>query len=152
MLDKDDYLVPAVVLLVHWRNRIVHPSSNANLRHHERQALLNNKAIICDRYKGLDISELLKHFEYQWPTLKDASSLIAMTINLARKMDRAMPQNLSKEELDAWLDHYQIWPMLKKVKAETAPGKYRESVCRLFRSQAPYLLDAYCDHCDLGTE
>lgn len=152
VLDRDDYLVPAVVLLVHWRNRIVHASSNAKLKHHERQALLKNRAIICDRYKGLDISELLRHFEAQRPTLKDASSLIAMTINLARKMDHAMQQNLSKEELDAWLDHYRIWPMLKKVKAETAPGKYRESVCRLFRSQAPYLLDAYRDHYDPGTK
>ena len=152
VLDKDDYLVPAVVLLVHWRNRIVHPSSTAKLKHHERQVLLKNRAIICDRYRGLDISELLKHFEAQRPTLKDASSLIAMTINLARKMDRAMQQDLTREELDAWLDHYRIWPMLKKVEAETAPGKYRDSVCRLFRSQAPYLLDAYLAHYDPGPE
>lgn len=53
VLDRDDYLVPAVVLLVHWRNRIVHASSNAKLKHHERQVLLKNRAIICDRYKGL---------------------------------------------------------------------------------------------------
>ena len=152
VLDKDDYLTPAVVLLVHWRNRIVHASSNANLKHHERQVLLKNRAIIYDRYRGLDISELLIHFEARRPTLKDASSLIAMTINLARKMDRVMQQNLTKQELDAWLDHYRILPMLKKIKAETAPGKYRESVCRLFRSQAPYLLDAYRAHYDTGTE
>ena len=152
VLDKDDYLVPAVVLLVHWRNRIVHPSSNAKLKHHERQVLLKNKAIISDRYKGLDISKLLDHFEAQRPTLKDASSLIAMTINLARKMDRAMQQDLTKEELDAWLDHYRILPMLKKIKAETSPKKYHESVCRLFRSQAPHLLDAYRAHYDPGTE
>ena len=152
VLDKDDYLVPAVVLLVHWRNRIVHPSSNAKLRHHEKQSLLKNRAIICDRYRGLDISELLDHFEAQRPTLKDASSLIAMTINLARKMDRAMQQDLTKDELDAWLDHYRIWPMLKKIKAETSPKKYQESVCRLFRSQAPYLLDAYRAHYEPGTD
>ncbi len=152
VLDKDDYLVPAVVLLVHWRNRIVHPSSNSKLKHHERQVLLKNRAIIWDRYRGLDISELLDHFEARRPTLKDASSLIAMTINLARKMDRAMQQDLTKEELDAWLDHYRIWPMLKKVEAETAPGKYRDSVCRLLQSQAPYLLDAYRAHYDPGTE
>lgn len=152
VLDKDDYLVPAVVLLVHWRNRIVHASSKAKLEQHERQVLFKNKAIICDRYRGLDISELLDHFEAQRPTLKDASSLIAMTINLARKMDRAMQQDLTKEELDAWLDHYRIGPMLKKIKAETSPKKYRESVCRLFRSQAPYLLDAYRAHYEPGTD
>ena len=148
VLDKDDYLVPAAVLLVHWRNRIVHASSNAKLKDHERQVLLNNKSIIFCRYKGLEISELLKHFEAQRPTLKDASSLIAMTINLARKMDRTMQQNLTKEELDAWLDHYQIFPMLKKLRAETAPKKYGKSVRRLFQSRAPYLLDAYLAYYD----
>ena len=113
VLDKDDYLVPAVVLLVHWRNHIVHASSNAKLKHHKRQVLLKNRTIIRDRYGGLDISELLVHDEAQRSTLKDASSLIAMTINLARKIDRAMQQDLTKEELDAWLDHYRMLLMPK---------------------------------------
>ena len=148
ILEEDDYLIPGVVLLVHWRNRIVHPNSTAQLKPQQRQILLNNKDIIAERYRGLNISKLLNDFENQRPTLKDVSSLIAMTINLARKIDRTMQQNITKDELDAWLGHYQLLPMLKKIKAETSPHKYRASICRLFMSRAPYLLDTYLVHYD----
>ena len=148
VLEKDDYLIPGVVLLVHWRNRIVHPNSSAELKPQQRKILLSNKDIIAERYRGLDISKLLDDFKDQRPTLKDISSLISMTINLARKIDRTMQQNITKDELDAWLDHYQMLPMLKKIKAETSPHKYRASVCRLFMSRTPYLLDAYIVHYD----
>ena len=148
VLEQDDYLIPGVVLLVHWRNRIVHLNSKAELKPQQRQILLNNKDIIVERYRGLDISKLLNDFENQRPTLKDVSSLISMTISLARKIDRTMQQNITKDELDAWLDHYQLLPMLKKIKAETSPHKYRASICRLFMSQTPYLLDAYLVHYD----
>ena len=138
-LDDDDYLVPGVVLLVHWRNRIVHPNSNAKLTYQQRKILLKYKKIIAERYKGLDISELLNHFENQRPTLKDVSSMISMTINLARKIDLTLQQDLTKAELDAWLDHYQLIPMLERVKAETSPNKYRASVCRLLKVSSAIL-------------
>ena len=146
VIDEDDYLIPAVVLLVHWRNRIVHVNSPAKLKHQEKQVLIKNAITIAERYRGLNVSELLNHFENLRPTLKDVSSLIAMTINLARKIDAAIQQDLTKEELDAWLEHYHILPMLEKIKAETAPNKYTASVCRLFQSKAPYLLDSYLAH------
>ena len=146
VLDEDDYLIPGVVLLVHWRNRIVHPNSNANLKHHEEQNLLRNEGIISERYDGLKTTKLLKHFSDQRPTLKDTSSLISMTINLARKLDRNMQLDLSKADLDAWLEHYQLIPRIKKIEMETSPEKYRASVCQLLKSRAPRLLDAYLNH------
>ena len=146
VLDKDDYLIPGVVLLVHWRNRVVHPNSNAKLKPREKQILLKNDDIISDRYNGLKASKLLQHFGAQRLTLKDTSSLISMTINLARKVDRNMQLNLSKADLDAWLEHYQLIPMLKKIETETSPDKYQASVCRLLKSRAPRLLDAYLNH------
>ena len=147
-IGQDDYLISGVVLLVHWRNRIVHSNSNARLRHQQKNILLKNKNIIAERYKGLDIPKLLEDFENQRPTLKDVSSLISMAINLARKIDRTMQKDLTKDELDAWLEHYQLPPMLEKIKAETSPKKIRASVCRLLKSRAPYLLDAYLSHYD----
>ena len=92
------------------------------------------------------MSKLLEDFDNQRPTLKDVSSLIAMSINFARKIDHAMQGNLNKDELDAWLNHYGLVPMLEKVKAETPPEKRKASVCRLIRSEAPLLLDAYLSH------
>lgn len=146
VLDDDDYLIPGVVLLVHWRNRVVHPNSNARLNPQQRQLLIEHKNVISTRYRGLDIELTLEHFNSGKPTLKDVSSLVAMTINLARKIDYAMQKNLSKDDLDAWLDHYQLVPMLKKIKAETSPMKYGDSACRLIRSRAPNLLDAYLQY------
>ena len=148
VIDEDDYLIPAVVLLVHWRNRIVHVNSSAKLKPPEKQILIKNACTIAERYRGLNVSCLLNHFDNQRPTLKDVSSLIAMTINLARKIDAATQpqQNLTKDELDAWLEHYRILPMLEKIKAETAPNKYTASVRRLFQSKAPLLLDSYLAH------
>lgn len=147
-LDKDDYLIPAAVLLVHWRNRVVHPSSNAKLAARQKRILLNNMDIISQEYRDLNVIRLLSHFDEQRPTLKDISCLIAMTINLARKIDRTIQSNLSKPELEAWLDHYELRPMLKKIEAETSPEKYKASVCRHFKSRAPYLLESYLLHYD----
>ena len=147
-LDKNDYLISAAVLLIHWRNRVVHSSSNAKLAPRQKQILLNNGEIISQNYRNLDVVKLLCDFDKQKPTLKDISCLIAMTINLARKIDRTIQSNLNKPELDAWLDHYELLPMLKKVKVETSPEKYKASVCRLFKSRAPYLLDSYLVHYD----
>lgn len=146
LLEENDYLIPSVLLLVHWRNRIVHPNSNASLKLHQRRTLMNNKDLIAKRYSGLNVSELLDHFERRTPTLKDVSSLISMTIRFARKMDSAMHKNLTKDELDAWLEHYGLVPILQKVKADSSPRKRRASVCRMFMTQAPYLLDAYLQH------
>ena len=146
LLGKNDYLIPAVVLVVHWRNRIVHPASNAELMHSQKHVLTRNEEIIAERYRGLSVSKLLEDFDNRRPTLKDVSSLVAMTINFARKTDRAMQGNLNKDELDAWLHHYGLFPMLEKVTAETSPAKRRASVCRLIDSQAPLLLDAYLCH------
>ena len=146
LLQKNDYLIPGVVLVVHWRNRIVHSDSNAKLLHNQKQVLTRNKETIAELYRGLSVSKLLGDFDNQRPTLKDVSSLIAMTIKFARKIDRAMQGNLNKDELDAWLNHYGLVPMLEKVKAETSPEKRRASVCRLINSRAPLLLDAYLSH------
>ena len=46
LLDKNDYLIPGVVLVVHWRNRIVHSASNAKLTHSHKQVLIKNEETI----------------------------------------------------------------------------------------------------------
>ena len=147
-LDEHDYLIPAAMLLVHWRNRVVHPSSNAKLAPKQCQVLTRNEKVISKEFRNLDVDKLLFDFVIQRPTLKDVSCLIAMAIKLARKIDRSIQSNLDKEALDAWLAHYELLPMLEKVKAETSPKKYNASVCRLFKSRAPYLLDSFLAHYD----
>ena len=94
----------------------------------------------------MDVEQLLRHFDKQRVTLKDISSLISMTISLARKIDQTLPSDLDKAELDAWLRHYRLIPMINKVKAETSPNRQKESIRQLFLTHAPNLLDAYIYH------
>lgn len=140
--DKD-YLVPAVLLLVHWRNRIVHENSTASLKPQQKRLLQESEDEIGKRYKALSIDCLLCHFQEQRPTLKDVSSLISMTLNLARKLDLQVHECKSREDVAAWLDHYRLMSVIDKVMSTSAPGKVEESVRRIFRTSAPQLADAY---------
>jgi hypothetical protein len=139
----DHYLVPAAMLLVHWRNRVVHADSNAGLRHQEKQVLRKNEESIKEGYKNLSVDCLLCHFEEGRPTLKDISSLISMTINLAREIDLSIHAELTKEELDVWIEHYGLLPTIEKVRAETAPEKRWASTLRALKARAPKLLASY---------
>jgi hypothetical protein len=143
ILGDGEYLIPASILLVHWRNRIVHESSEAKLQAHEKSLLRGSDEEIAKRYKELSVDCLLCHFQRQRPTLKDVSSLTAMAINLARKMDAAVCECFSKDDLDTWLAYYGIASAIEKVRAETAPEKVEAAIARVFSSRAPHLLEVY---------
>jgi hypothetical protein len=78
ILGDKEYLIPASVLAVHWRNRIVHDSSRAKLTTQQKALLQKNEEVIAAKYRGLSVDCLLCHFEEARPTLKDVSTLIAM--------------------------------------------------------------------------
>lgn len=139
----DDYLISGAALLVHWRNRVVHRSSNAKLTPGQKRALQANDAEIAEKYKGLSIDRLLCHFEEKRPTLKDVSSLIAMCINLTRRIDQEIQMNLSETDLNAWLEYYGLTPIIRRVTSETSPDKREASIRRVFQSHAPLLLAPY---------
>jgi hypothetical protein len=141
----DVYFTSAACLIVHWRNRIVHNSSAA-LTHPQKQKLRVSEKEISDQYKGLNVDCLLCHFEEGRPTLKDVSSLIAMYINAAREMDNQIFQEITKEDLDAWLLHYGVNAAIEKVRAETKPEKLQSSTHKVIKSRAPMLFDAYLIH------
>lgn len=144
-----DYLTSSVVLLVHWRNRVVHRTSKAALRKDERRLLRKNEEEILKHYKRLSVDCLLCHFQEGRPTLKDISTLIAMSVNLARRIDEVTYRDLGKDDLDAWLDYYEIHSALEKIRLETAPEKLDASIRRMFAAQAPQLLKAYTRYYEL---
>ena len=151
VLGAESYLVSAAVLLVHWRNRVVHRNtSKAKLAPVDKSLLRKYKDEIATKYKGLSIDCLLCHFEEQRPTLKDISSLIAMSINLARSINQAMYKDLDKSDLDAWLCHYGVSEALTKVRAETAPEKLEAAINRTFNTRAPALLAPYLNYYGSG--
>lgn len=139
----DRYLVAAAVLVAHWRNRIVHPTSKAKLTANEKKLLRESDLEIETKYKGLSVDCLLCHFEEHRPTLKDVSSLIAMIINLAREVDGKISSDLDKNDLDAWLGHLGLDRDIERITAETKPEKLKASIRRMFASKAPILLSGY---------
>jgi hypothetical protein len=142
-LLKNDYRISAVVLLVHWRNRIVHRGSNSKLTQEQKFALQANEEKIANDYKRLSVDCLLCHFEERRPTLKDISSLISICLNVAWEVNESMHDSLSREDLDAWLIHYSLGSKIERIKRETRPEKLQSSIHRLFLSEAPRLYDAY---------
>jgi hypothetical protein len=139
----ETYLVSAAVLICHWRNRIVHPSSGAKLLAGQKRLLQESESEIAEKYRGLSVDCILCHFEEARPTLKDVSILIAMTINLAKETDKSLSSVLAKEDFDAWMEYFDLKAAIKKVEAETKPEKRASSIRRVFRARAPMLLKGY---------
>lgn len=100
----DADLVLGPLLIIHWRNRIIHHSSNAQLSKAQKEQFKEATSEITMKYKNLDPALTLSHFETGTPTLKDVSSLIAMSINCAKTMDEQLSEPTSYEEFKAWVE------------------------------------------------
>lgn len=84
--QKEDYWEPMVVLLVRWRNRVVH-NSQADLSALQRKKLMSNAEALAKNHANIDIEESLKNFNSNRITLKDFTTLIAITIRFVRSLD-----------------------------------------------------------------
>jgi hypothetical protein len=141
-LGDESYLSVGATLLVHWRNRVVHPRSRAELSAKQRKTLTQSANEIEQNFAGLSVEKLLHDFEVGHPTLKDISSLIAMSIKMARAVDREINQ-LSGEDLETLLDYYDLRSKIEMIEVQTTPAKRSASVQRLLQSVAPGLAQSY---------
>ncbi|MER8845776.1 hypothetical protein [Mesorhizobium australicum] len=141
-LDSGSHLVAGALLLLHWRNRVVHPRSRASLTPQQIRNLRSASGEIEQSFAGLSVERLLDDFEIGRPTLKDISSLIAMSIRMARELDKAV-NFLSCDELDFMLEHYDLKARIVQIEMQTTPAKRRASVLRMLQSTAPGLVEAY---------
>lgn len=132
-----------VMLMVHWRNRHVHTDSNAELKHHEKQIVRKYEERIGAEYAGLNVDQLFAHFDTNRPTLKDATTLIAMSIQEVRAIDHAVHICCDAADVHAWLDHYKLTERIDKILRETATSKQRESILRMLRTLAPHIAPWY---------
>lgn len=137
------YRTCCIMLLIHWRNRHVHTDSNAELTYQEKQIILSQDKYISESYAGLDVDRLLGDFKTNRPTLKDATTLIAMTIQEVRALDKNVYVCRDKADVQAWLVHYGLVDRIEKIQRETTPGKQKESVLRMLGTHAPYLKEWY---------
>ncbi|ENQ8650555.1 hypothetical protein ACEQ8A_004244 [Vibrio fluvialis] len=91
------YWEPMVVLLIRWRNKIVH-DSNTDLSTYYRSVLIKYEAEIRENHAAISIRETLDNFDSGRITLKDFSTLIAITIRFIRHVDDKLIPTISDIE------------------------------------------------------
>ncbi|MGY3726873.1 MULTISPECIES: hypothetical protein [Cobetia] len=91
--NAEPYWCPMVVLLVRWRNRVVH-SSNVGLTVNQKKLLIDNAQLLKDRHAGIDIDKTINNFGSGQITLKDFTTLIAITVRYVRHIDEELKPNI----------------------------------------------------------
>lgn len=141
-LGTESHLAAGAILLIHWRNRAIHPHSRASLTPQQKKVLLASAEEIQQKFAGLSVDRLLEDFEAGRPTLKEISSLISMSITMVRQVDSAV-NNLSDDDLDAMLMYYGLDTRIAELEAKTSPAKRQSSVLRMLQTDAPGLAKEY---------
>lgn len=141
--SSEDYLVLGPSLLIHWRNRIVHPKSNAALSSRQRDILLKASPEIKANYKNLDPAKLITDFESETFTLKGASSLVAMSINLARRIDKFFFPPATVDDLKEWIETFGFSSELEAVE-KSAQGEHGLKKGEMYlRTNCSFLANSY---------
>lgn len=99
--SAEPYWCPMVVLLVRWRNRVVH-SSNVGLTVNQKNLLIDNAQLLKDRHAGIDIEKTINNFGSDQITLKDFTTLIAITVRYVRHIDEELEPNI--HTVDGFVD------------------------------------------------
>jgi len=89
----EPYWWPMVVLLVRWRNRVVH-NAKIGLTVHQRKTLCDHEQVMKQRHAGIDIQQTLENFDSNKITLKDFTTLIAVTVRYVRALDEQLEPKL----------------------------------------------------------
>lgn len=90
----EEYWLPFVILLIRWRNKVVH-NSTTNLSPHNRKNILNNSMIIKERHAAINVEETLKNFDDKKITLKDFSTMMAIAIRFVRHIDNELKPSVA---------------------------------------------------------
>lgn len=94
LIGMPEYWEPIVVLLVRWRNKVVHGSTTKYSQHY-RTTLLNNPEEIKNKHAAISIADTLTHFDYGAITLKDFSTMMAVTIRYVRWVDNKLTPTIT---------------------------------------------------------
>jgi len=140
----EDHLLQGPLLLLHWRNRIIHRRSNASLTRAQRDSFIEATDTLGADYKNLNPVLVLDHFRDKTPTLKDVSSLVAMTINCVKRIEAAIPKPKSAAEVLEWIAHLGLSEEFDRVKrVSAAQPNPEQGVAGFFATHCPELQDAY---------
>ena len=140
----EDFLLLGTLLLIHWRNRIVHPQSTASLSSRQRDVLKNAAEEISRDFKNLDMEVLLTDFKDDNVTLKELSSLVAMSIRVCKRLDESFPVPQTVDALQSWLVALNLDAGLAHARktAQTDPKKFSAGETFL-RTNCSFLVDPY---------
>lgn len=140
--ENELYLGP--LLTIHWRNRIIHRASNAGLTKREREKFIGMEQYLRTEYKNLDPQRTLEDFAENKPSLKDVSSLVAMSIRFAKRLSELMPSPSSAEEVKEWIARLSLESDLDRVRrVGAAKGKEQQSVRIFLMTRCPCLVEPY---------
>ena len=142
LLIEEPDLVNGPLLMIHWRNRLIHKGSSAALTQKQRRAFLEASGLFAERYKNFCPEAALEHFESRRATLKDISSLTAMTINAVKRIDDALQEPGDREELLDWLDKFGLRTELNRVMRTPAANSQR-AIENFFSTHCPSLKASY---------
>lgn len=86
------YWAPAIVLLVKWRNILVHKSkAKANLKVLDKQELEKAYQDIYSRHSKTDINQTInRYLNMEYPTLKDFSTLFTILLHAFKEFDKTI--------------------------------------------------------------
>jgi hypothetical protein len=136
------------LLLIHWRNRIIHKKSNASLTSTQIATLHESSDEIKEKYKNLCTLKLLKDFERGLPTLKDVSSLISMTINYVHQVETLVPEPQSKEDFENWLKHIDLFAGYERAQRVSASKPNPDGAMDSYiNTNCPELMTTYQYYC-----
>ena len=115
---QDYYIKDLVLLLVTWRNNVVHFNSSQKLHPQTKTNLLANSNKINDCFCHLDIKEVINKAEKgDTPTFKEVTSLIKATHDFVNLIDNNIINKMNIEE-------YSIRVINNILKDKTIYAKY----------------------------
>jgi hypothetical protein len=136
----EDYWAPFIALLIHWRNRIVHPESNARLKGFQERLLLDQKDEIRVAHAKIDVVRLLENFSSRNISLKDASTIIAISIKFLRYVDQQLQVDTSKyENIPYWFKHLNIEKQYADICKSNGSDARRRRLRQFFKTNLPFV-------------
>lgn len=138
----ESYWMPMVVLLVRWRNQVVH-NSKTSLSPSMRITLLENADEIKKKHAAIDIAQSLSNLDTQKITLKDFTTIISVTIRYVRHLDKELnPYIISIDSLRNHIVARELVADYKNVLGANGEDKQKKKFDNFIRSNFPSLIGA----------
>ncbi len=95
--DIDKTLVSLILLLITWRNNLVHGLAENEIRNNYVEQLKKNQTFIKENFRGLLIDDTItRAYEGKYPNFKEVASLINATHMFVQEVDKRILEKMDK--------------------------------------------------------